>query len=230
MLKHILRTDFNRDPNIGLFAVATDAYLLTGSSFDHKTVGPVEEVLQIRAKHVLAAETNLVGLFIAANSNGIVVPKIMEKEELAVLKKICKSLDLNLTMLRTKETALGNIVLANDKGCVVSRDLKDVKNEIRDALGVDVETATIAELDIVGACGVATNRGLLVHRNCSPEELELIERVLGVRGDIGSVSFGSPFVGAGVIANTHGFVASRSTTGPELQRIDEALGFVQPDK
>lgn len=226
MLKHILRANFNGDPNIGLFGVATDAYLLAGKSLGKKTVAPLEDLLKARARHVLVADTELVGLFVAANSNGIILPKIAERDELHAFTRLAKELDLNLTILRTKETALGNVILANDKGCIIAQELKPVKAEIADALGIPVEVGTIAGLNIVGSCGVATNRGVLVHKGCSEKELEHVERALGVRGDIGSVAFGSPFVGAGILANKNGFVTSRSTTGPELQRIDEALGFV----
>jgi len=57
--------------------------------------------------------------------------------------------------------------------------------------------------------------------------LKKIEDVLKVEGDIGTVSFGSPFVGASLLANSRGFLVSEQTTGPELQRIDEALGFLR---
>lgn len=191
-----------------------------------KALDPVQDVLGVQAHRLLVADTDMAGLFIVGNSNGIVVPKVIEPEELRVLERLAKTLDINLLLLRTRETALGNLVLVNDKGCVIAPELRAVRTELRDALGVDVETGTIAGLEIVGTCGVATNRGVLVHRGASEQELSHIESVLGVHGDIGSVAFGSPFVGAGVLANSHGFVTSRQTTGPELQRIDEALGFV----
>ncbi|QQG39799.1 MAG: translation initiation factor IF-6 [Candidatus Aenigmatarchaeota archaeon] len=227
MLKHILRTDLHGDPNLGLFALATDKFILAGSSMQKKAIAPLEEVLKTGSHRILVADTDLVGLFVAANANGVVVPKIMEDDELRTLKRLADQLDLNVLMLKTKETALGNLILANDRGCIISKELHAVKSKIADALGVETEIGSIAGLDTVGSCGIATNRGVLVHRGCSERELEHIERVLHVRGDIGSVAFGSPFVGAGVLANSNGFAASRSTTGPELQRIDEALGFTE---
>lgn len=226
MQKHILRTDFDGDPNVGLFAVVTDRYALVGNSLSRKIVKNIEGILRVRARRMLVADTELVGLFVAANGNGVVVPKITETDEVKALNRIARELDLNVLVTNVKETALGNLILVNDRGCVISKDLAPAKKDLRNTFGVDVEVGTIAGLDIVGACGVATNRGVLVHRGCSESELEHVENVLRVRGDIGSVSFGSPFVGAGVVANRNGFVTSRSTTGPELQRIDETLGFV----
>jgi translation initiation factor 6 len=33
-------------------------------------------------------------------------------------------------------------------------------------------------------------------------------------------------VGAGLVANAHGYVAGEETTGPELGRIEDALGLI----
>jgi translation initiation factor 6 len=58
------------------------------------------------------------------------------------------------------------------------------------------------------------------------DELKQIEKILKVEGDIGTANFGSPFVGAFILANSHGYLVSEQTTGPELGRIDETLGFI----
>jgi len=43
---------------------------------------------------------------------------------------------------------------------------------------------------------------------------------------VGTVTFGSPFVGAGCCASdSHALVGSGST-GPELNRIEDALGLI----
>jgi len=44
--------------------------------------------------------------------------------------------------------------------------------------------------------------------------------------DVGTVNFGSPLVGSGILANSRGYVAGDETTGPELGRIEDALGFM----
>lgn len=226
MRDHILRTDLRGDPNIGLFGVATDDYLLIGNTLTEKETESLAEVLDVEVYRLNVAGTRLVGMFLAGNSNGIVAPEILTDKETERLEEIADDLGVGLAFLGADETALGNLILPNDNGCVVSGLLEDEKQEIEDVLDVGTGTAEIAGLETVGSCGVSTNQGLLVHRACSEEELDRIEEILDVRGNIGSVSYGSPFVGSGVLANSHGFAASGSTTGPELQRIDEALGFV----
>ena len=57
-------------------------------------------------------------------------------------------------------------------------------------------------------------------------EVDAIESALGVPVMVGTVTFGSPFVGAGCCASdSHALVGSGST-GPELNRIEDALGLI----
>ena len=43
---------------------------------------------------------------------------------------------------------------------------------------------------------------------------------------IGTVSTGSSIVSSGVIANSNGFLVSSNSSGFEIGRIDESLGFI----
>jgi translation initiation factor 6 len=75
--------------------------------------------------------------------------------------------------------------------------------------------------------GVATNKGLLVHPRVTEEEIAVLEKHFGLPVDVGTVNLGSPLVGSGVLANSHGYFAGLDTTGPELGRIVDALGFLE---
>jgi translation initiation factor 6 len=104
--------------------------------------------------------------------------------------------------------------------------LKRDKKKIEDCLGVSTELSTIAGMDVVGSCGVATNLGCLLHRDVREDELGLIQDILRVETDIGTANFGSPFVGACVIANSKGAVVGESSTGPEITRLMETLKYI----
>jgi translation initiation factor 6 len=200
------------DPNIGLRGFATDSYCLLGCEI------PETEILKAPVYQVKISQTELVGIFAAGNSNGIVVPKIIEDDELAQLKK----LGINVLVLKTKETALGNLILCNDKGALLPPILKDHKKEIEDALGCEAEIATLAGLYILGSCGIATNKGCLIHRDSTEEEAKIVEEILKVKVDVGSFS-GSPFVKSGIIVNSNGVLVGETVTGPELERIFEVF-------
>jgi len=47
-----------------------------------------------------------------------------------------------------------------------------------------------------------------------------------VPADIGTINYGAALVGSGLLANAAGYVVGQDTTGPELGRIEDALGYV----
>ena len=52
------------------------------------------------------------------------------------------------------------------------------------------------------------------------------DRILGVKAMVGTVCFGSPEVGSGCVANDSFALVGDGTTGPELNRIEDALGLI----
>lgn len=223
LMAHIAKLDFNGDPNLGLFTVPTDEFCLVGNTVMKKDRKKIEEILGVKTVEARVANSELLGLFTACNSKGIALPSNSKDSEVSFFKKM----GLEVLKAEIKQTALGNMILVNDNGCVIPKELSRLKKDLEDCFGVTVKKGTVAGLSIVGSCAIATNRGILVHPNCTEKEMELLESVLGVDGDIGTVSFGSPFVGAGLVANSNGLLIPDNTTGPELQRADEALGFLE---
>ena len=214
-----LRTNFNGDPNVGLYGFATDNYCILGIEPQQKILQKIKETLKSDVLILTIAGTELAGLFAAGNSNGIVLSKIIEDYELKKLKE----LDLNIKIINSKETALGNLILCNDKGCLITGLLKKYKKEISDILGCEVETGKIANLDIVGSTAITSNTGCLCHREANEEEIKKIEELLKVKVDVGSVSYGSPFIKSGLIVNSKGVIFSEQTTGAEMGRLEEVF-------
>jgi len=165
--------------------------------------------------------TELIGLFASGNSNGIILTKIIESYELNKLKKL---FGINLEVIKSKETAMGNLILCNDNGCLISRSLNKYKKTISDVLGCEVEIGTVAKLDIVGSAAIASNVGCLCHRESTEKEMKKIEKLLKVKVDVGTVGYGSPFIKSGLIVNSKGVLYSEGTTGAELGRISEVFG------
>lgn len=219
MAFNFFRTTFNGDPNIGLLSRATEKVCLLGSNVSEKAMKRMEETLGVKVHTCTLAGTDLIGIFCSCNSNGIVVTKLAEKHELAVLKKLFGK----VAVIDSKETAIGNLVMCNDNGCVISPKLKKFKEQIAECLGCKVDIGTLAGFDIVGSTGMASNVGCLCHSGASEDELKKVESLLKVRTDIGTVAYGTPYIKAGVIVNSKGIIISESSTGPELGRADEVF-------
>jgi translation initiation factor 6 len=132
-----------------------------------------------------------------------------------------------LRLEQSRLNAAGNNVLCNDHGAIVHPDLPEKSvRAVAEALGVEVERATIAGLSTVGTAAAATNKGILTHPLASEGELAFVKKALHAPARIGTVNHGHGLVGAGLACNQNGVAAGSRTTGIELGRIDEALGFL----
>lgn len=210
---------------IGLFARSSDRLTIVPRSASQKFVEKCRSVLKTEVMSVSVSASNLVGIFSAMNSNGIVLSSIAYRDEAREIKEW--GLGLNVAVLHGKLTAVGNIVLANDKAAVVNPSLgKADAKSIEDCLGVEVVKRRIAGYPTPGCAGVVTNKGLLLHGETSDEELHELEEIFGVKGGVGTANMGVPFIGLCMIANSHGYIVGEGTSGFEMAQIDEALGFI----
>ncbi|MCX6818094.1 MAG: translation initiation factor IF-6 [Candidatus Aenigmarchaeota archaeon] len=213
--------NFENNPNIGLFAVATDGFCLTGKFIRDKDAELMASVLKVPVHKLSVLRTGFLGIFCAGNSRGVVVSDKLHDDEIAELKKKTQVL-----VLDSKQTAIGNILLANDRGCIISKELEPLRNQISKFLGVETRVGTIAGLDLVGSLAVANSNGCLVHKAITEKEKALIEKTLGVSLMQSSINFGNQWIRSGLVANSNGFVAGDQTSGPELGLISETLGFL----
>lgn len=217
----VVRMNFDRIPYLGAFALGTDKIVLLPELF-HIREHVVRDALGVPVGRTSVQMSPLIGILAVGNSRGILCSDLLEREQ----KKI-SSLGVVATRVPGKFTALGNLVLANDNGALANPDLPDETLErISNGLGVPVERGTIAGIKNVGAAGVATNLGALVHPEISVKELEHVSRVLGVHVETGTVCGGVKYVGICVVANSNGAIVGAPTTGPELGRVESALGFI----
>jgi len=124
-------------PYVGLFATCTDQFLIVPSITPEKDMRQLGQMLSVEPVRASVASTFLIGVMTAANSNGLLLPKTALDEEVESLKRSLK--DRNVVVLESKLTALGNLILANDRGAVVSPDFtqRDIRS-ISDALSVEV--------------------------------------------------------------------------------------------
>lgn len=211
-------------PVLGVFATVTDNVALVPIGTPRVTVAQIEDGLHVPVMQTAIAGSFVVGSLVCGNCSGFVVSKYVYAEETRSLQELG---DVNVQAIPDVMTAVGNIILANDTSAVVHPDLPDrAVKTIADTLRVDVKRATIAGLGTVGMAGVATNKGVLVHPRVSDSEIEILEDVFDLPVDIGTVNFGSPLIGSGLLANSAGYLAGADTTGPELGRIEDALGFI----
>jgi len=213
---------------IGVLATCTEDLLILPTWVSPQKQEQLEIALQVESIKATIAESSLLGSLIAANSHGILVSPYALESEIEHLRSEAKKHGLNLRIERLpdKMSAAGNVILANDDAAVVHPRLSEkAVDAVRRVLGVEPHKGTIGGLKTVGMAAVATNKGILAHRDATEAELALLEEVFSLPVSVGSVNFGVPLIGAGLLANSKGYAAGADTTGYELGRIEEALGL-----
>jgi translation initiation factor 6 len=219
----VLRASFSGSPYVGVFARAAAGYVFVRPDIEGET-DAIGEELGAAPVPTRVGGASTVGSLAAGNNNGLLVSGRARDAE---RERIVDATGLPVETLPGRINAAGNVVLANDSGAYVHPDLSEAAVEaVAETLGVPVERGTVGGVRTVGTAAVATDRGALCHPKATDEELDAVEAALDVRADVGTVNYGAPLVGSGLVAGGEGYVVGEETTGPELGRIEETLGYI----
>ena len=208
-----------------MYATATDDVVLVRPDTDDDRVSDIAQELDVTAVQTTVGGAGTVGVLATGNENGLLVSERVFDVE---VERIEETTDLPVHTLPDRINAAGNVVLANDYGAYVHPDLsREAVQRVKDGLDVPVERGDLAGVRTVGMAAVATNEGVLCHPQSTDAELDAVEAALDVRADVGTINYGGPLVGSGLLANDAGYVVGEDTTGPELGRIEDALGYLE---
>ncbi|WP_309492209.1 translation initiation factor IF-6 [Candidatus Hecatella orcuttiae] len=217
----IIRYSIFGSPNIGIYSLATDKFVMLPAGVSARKIERAEKVLKVKAVSLDLGYSKLIGILAAANSHGIILPHYISDEEVSFIRK---QLDVRVDRLNSKHTSLGNLILANDRGAVVAPlfSRREVRR-IEETLAVDAASSPLVGLPLPGSLAVATNQGALVHPEASEEEKKLLSEVLKVPVSVGTINGGVTFLSSGILINSHGALVGAFTTGPELMGISAIL-------
>ena len=212
---------YKGDSNIGIFFRCNDKYLFSPFDADLKEI---DKILNTEVIRIKIWDSNLIGLYTACNSNGIILPKTIYEDE----KEIFKKLDLNFLILDSIFTAIGNLIVCNDKAAIVSPLIeRENLKLIEETLDVEVIQRKIANKFLVGSITYATNKGLAIYRDIDEEEFNEMKEIFKVKNaNIATVNRGNIYISSGIIANSYGLVVGEKTTSIEIHNLQEAFGFL----
>ncbi len=212
------------NPNIGVYIFVNNYIALVPPTITPKDKKLIEDILGVEVIETKIADMIINGVMVAGNDKGLLLPRIVRPDEYDALKQLIGN-KMRIEVLNIRQTALGNLIAANNVGALVSPsiDVAAVK-KIQEVLGVDrVLQKPLANMPTVGSMIVVTNRGGVVHPGVSDEEIKMLTNLFGVGFATATVNFGLYFVKAGLVANDRGALVGDETTGPELMRIQQAL-------
>lgn len=208
---------------IGMFIAGNDSVAFIPVDALDVVKKTIEHYLKTRVIKTTIAQSNLLGLYVAMNNNGIILPNIATEEEAALFR----SLGLNVYLSRERHNAHGNNIAVNNLGGVINPAVSGAeRKKIADVLGVELVPAKIASYATVGSACIVSDRGFLAHYQTTDEELKSLEEVFRVRGERGTMNTGSGFVAYGAAANKNGYVAGELSTAFELGQLVKAMDFV----
>ncbi|MCL5430125.1 MAG: translation initiation factor IF-6 [Candidatus Marsarchaeota archaeon] len=206
---------------VGVFATTTNEYTFLCDDAGRVVESLILHNLGTKIVPLSIGGTDMVGLFLKANSNGIVVSNIIERHELERLKK---SVGINVEVINSNLNAVGNNIMVNNKIAVINPEY-DVKiaGQIRDALGVEVIREETDGFKTVGANNMLTDKGFVINNRATDTQKERLDKSTGFDSIRTTANTGSLGIGISVLANANGALIGNSTTGYELSRIMEAL-------
>ena len=207
---------------VGVYLSVIGDVLFIPSTLEEEIAVEVESSFDMEAHRLSIGGSALLGSLVRGNRKGIAVADIATQDDLDELSSFG-----DVVIMESGVNAAGNLIECNAHGAVVSPVVpQEGVKMISEVLGVDAIHSKVAGHDTVGSMLVANGNGVLAHPDITREEAEANESAMKVPVMVGTVTFGSPFVGAGCAASdTHALVGAGST-GPELNRIEDALGLI----
>ncbi|PSN86807.1 hypothetical protein B9Q02_01215 [Candidatus Marsarchaeota G1 archaeon BE_D] len=205
---------------IGAFALASNKFIILPYSVDSKIVQFFEERTRLNVIKLSLGGINSVGIMVAMNDNGIVLPYNADEEDICILKKE----GLNVHLSKSKMNALGNMIVANNKVGFVSPKLSMATiKAAEDTLGVELIKTTIAGLTTIGSSLALNSKGFVCHPQTTETEFALVSSNTNLNGVRVTVNSGYPYVRSGIIYNDSFVFVGYKTTGIEMAEIERAL-------
>ena len=218
----IVTGDVFGSDQIGVFLAIVGNTVFHPLELEQDVVETIESTLELETRGILIGGSRLIGSLLAGNSKGIAVADLATERDIDELTSYG-----DVVVMESGINTAGNLLVCTDHGVLASPDLPDEGLAILgEVMHVDVGCTTVAGQSIVGSLATANNKGILLHPDLRSEEIEIIQQVMDVPPMVGTVARGSPFIGSGMACSDSGVFTAKETTGPELNRIEDALGLI----
>lgn len=223
--------DIHGNPYIGVFCRLVGDTALIPQEASPEFVKLVRGTLGVRPVRSSLGGTNLHGSLIAANSKGMVAPYFFSKEEIEKAYKEADMVDFledyRIEISEDPMTSWGNNLLLSEGKALVNPDLKiETIRLVEEALDVEIVAGDLAEAKTPGSVACMNSKGMVVHPKSTEEERDQLSDLFGVDVQISTANFGSPYLGASILANDNGALIGNKSSGVEINRIESTLDLI----
>ena len=209
-------------PYVGVYISANDRLAIVPIAVSPEVKNEIARVMKVEVHETMLGGSPLIGSLSVMNSNGAVITDFASEDEVKFLFA-----DMNVLLIDDKINAVGNDILVNDNAALVHTDFdKKTVKMVEDVLGVEVTRGEIGGIKTIGSAAVVTNKGMIVHPDTGENEVEFLKSLFKVPVYLTTANYGSKYVGAGVVANTHGAVVGNNSTTVEIDRIENGLDLI----
>jgi len=211
----IYRASVRKSPFVGVYCAVSEDNAIVSPIVPYGFVRMLEKLFRVKPIVTTIGSISSVGSMIAMNSTGAAVPTIIDEDELTKIGK-----RLNVLVVEGRSWALGNLIVANDKGCVIS-DLipPDLASRISECLGVDYLRMSIGKYKAIGSLFAVSNEIGVASPVASEEAVARVSNVLQIQMVPTTVNDGEKLVKLGTLVNDRSIVVGKTTTGVELMSL-----------
>jgi len=213
----VFKVSIRKNPFIGAYVALHNKRALVSPVVTQSFRKNLREVLGV--EYIASSTVGLVysvNVMVAMNSNGIVLPKTISEEE---LKEISK-LEIPKFIVQSKFLAWGNLVVANDKGCIISEYVPNEEaSKIADFLGVDWIKISVGNYRSIGPFFAVSNEFGLASNLVKPETIEKVAEVLKIKIVPTTLNGGETLVKLGALVHDKAILVGKRTSGTELLNI-----------
>jgi len=209
---------------IGVYLTANNLFVLYPTNLFKSTLENFKKIFTVPLYPLTINNSNLLGVYTAANKFGMIVPNLIRDDEHNKLRSYVKD-SYQIGVLDAIDNAFGNMIICNDKGAIISSLLKDHRRKIQDILNVETVIHEFASYYLPGSISLANNLGCLVHPLSSDEEIEYIASILKVETDVSTINRGIPYISSGAVVNDTSGIFGLDSTGPEMMRLTNVLNL-----
>ena len=216
--------DVDGSPNVGLYAYATDDYCLIGRGLADEVMDGFKKAFDVPLIEFTLGGSQQVGAYLNGNSKKLLVPSLITEHEIEILKEN----NIEFEIIETIHTALGNDLIIGETYFFYMPEMeKETVDKIKSILGIDGESLSLKNWDVVGSIAIISSKGGLIQKDVPEDVIEKLGSKLGVEFEVGTVNFGSHVLGGGLVVNAQGMVIGSASAGIEVTNADLAFGFLE---
>ena len=220
----LIQRDLFNSPYSGVFCATSEKLTLLPPGLSEEAYEDIGKALDTKVEIITIGGSRVIGSLICLNDNGIVCSNIANERERNKLEEISEKNKINFMILEDRNNAAGNNLLVNNNAgfCNPQMTIKNIR-EIEETLKIEIMPKDFIGIETVGMLGCFSSSGALVHHDIDDEDRNIMKETIGTEIKNGTIAFGMPLIGAGLVCNSKGGICGTDSTGIELGQAEEAM-------